>query len=101
MLGKPRNRRRRDNDARTRWRLPEINWRRLFVSVTSVVAVCLAVAGVLWTLDQPIQRVSVSGRFQHVAPVDVERIVKEHVRGMGLLSVDLAMHCTRFRGSTR
>jgi cell division protein FtsQ len=90
MLGKPRNRRRRDNDARTRWRLPEINWRRLFVSVTSVVAVCLAVAGVLWTLDQPIQRVSVSGRFQHVAPVDVERIVKEHVRGMGLLSVDLA-----------
>jgi cell division protein FtsQ len=90
MLGKPRNRRRKDKDSQRRWRLPQINWRRLFISVTSVAAVCLAVAGVLWTLDQPIQQVSVAGRFQHVAPVDVERIVKDHVRGMGLLSVDLA-----------
>jgi cell division protein FtsQ len=31
----------------------------------------------------------VSGRFQRVTPVDIERIVKEHVRGTGLLSVDL------------
>jgi cell division protein FtsQ len=87
MLGRPRNRRRKDSEPR--WQLPAINWRRVSVSTVSIVAVCGIVAGTLWTLDQPIQTVSVSGRFQRVAPVDVERVVKEHVRGAGLLSVDL------------
>jgi len=40
--------------------------------------------------DQPIETVAVAGRFQRVAPVDVERVVKEKVHGAGLLSVDLA-----------
>jgi cell division protein FtsQ len=40
--------------------------------------------------DQPIETVSVAGRFQRVAPVDVERVVKAEVHGGGLLSVDLA-----------
>jgi cell division protein FtsQ len=91
MLGRPKNRRRKEQKgAERRWRLPDINWRRLAVSAASIAAVCAVVAGTLWALDQPIQTVSVSGRFQRVAPVDVERIVREHVRGMGLLSVDLA-----------
>jgi cell division protein FtsQ len=91
MLGKPKNRRRREpREVARRWRLPAINWRRLAVSSASVLGVCAVIAGTLWALDQPIQTVSVSGRFQRVAPGDVERIVKEHVRGMGLLSVDLA-----------
>ena len=89
MLGRPKNRRRKEPSER-RWRLPAINWRRLFVSSASVVGVCAVMAGTLWALDQPIQTVAVFGRFQRVAQVDVERIVKEHVRGMGLLSVDLA-----------
>lgn len=75
--------------AESRLKLPDINWRRLGVSVGSVAAVCALAAAVTWTLDQPIQSVSVSGRFQRVAPVDVERVVKQQVRGSGLLSVNL------------
>ncbi|HEY4210529.1 MAG TPA: cell division protein FtsQ/DivIB [Steroidobacteraceae bacterium] len=91
MFGRPKNRRRKDKpEAQSNWQLPRINWRRFAMSFFSIVAVLAVAGGVLWTLDQPIQTVSVSGRFQRVAPVDVERIVKEHVRGMGLLSVDLA-----------
>ena len=90
MLGRPKNRRRREpRESERRW-LPQINWRRLAMSTASILGVCLVAAGTLWALDQPIQTVSVSGRFQRVAPGDVERIVKERVRGMGLLSVDLA-----------
>src|SRR5579864_9151587 len=47
-------------------------------------------AAVTWALNQPIQTVAVAGRFQRVAPVDVERVVKATVHGEGLLSVDLA-----------
>jgi len=49
-----------------------------------------AAVGALWMLNQPIETVAVSGRFQRVAPVDVERVVKTEVHGAGLLSVDLA-----------
>jgi cell division protein FtsQ len=86
MLGRPKNRRK---QTERRWRMPAVNWRRLAVSAASLAAVCAVVAGVVWTFDQPIQTVSVSGRFQRVAPVDVERVVKERVRGAGLLTVDL------------
>jgi cell division protein FtsQ len=72
-----------------RWSLPAINWRAVSMSVGSVLGVCLMAGIVTWTLDQPIQSVSVSGRFQRVAPVDVERVVKQQVRGSGLLSVNL------------
>src|SRR5437879_3166342 len=88
MLGRPKNRRR---QSERHWRLPAINWRRrLGVTLGSVALASAAAAALIWALDQPIQAVSVSGRFQRVAPVDVERIVKEQVRGAGFLSVDLA-----------
>jgi cell division protein FtsQ len=87
MLGRPKNRRKQNE---RRWRLPQINWRRLGMTLGSVAAICVAVGAVIWALDQPIQTVSVQGRFQRVAPADVERVVKEKVRGAGLLSVDLA-----------
>ncbi len=91
MLARPKNRRKREKkEAERRWHLPRINWRRFVVSTASIVAVGAAAAAILWTLDQPIQRVNVFGRFQRVAQVDIERIVKERVRGTGLLSVDLA-----------
>ena len=44
----------------------------------------------MWTLDQPIESVAVAGRFQRVSPADVERAVKQKVRNVGLVSVDLA-----------
>jgi cell division protein FtsQ len=45
---------------------------------------------VFWALDQPIRTVEVTGRFQHVAPGEIEQLVARHVRNQGLLTVDLA-----------
>lgn len=90
MMARPKNRRK---QSERRWRLPQINWRVLGISLSGVLGICGAAGLVVWALDQPIQTVSVSGRFQHVAPVDVERVVRERVRGAGLLTVDLdAVH---------
>jgi cell division protein FtsQ len=90
MMARPKNRRK---QSERRWRLPQINWRALGISLGGVLGICAAAGVVMWGLDQPIQSVSVSGRFQHVAPGDVERVVKERVRGAGLLTVDLdAVH---------
>jgi len=75
--------------AERKWKLPDINWRAFAMSAASVVGVCALAAAVTWTLDQPIESVSVAGRFQRVAPMDVERVVKQSVRGAGLLSVNL------------
>lgn len=72
-----------------RWKVPAINWRAWAMSLASLAAVGAAGVLVLWTLDQPIESVSVAGRFQRVAPDDVERIVKQQARGAGLLSVNL------------
>jgi cell division protein FtsQ len=63
-----------------------------------VVGRLLATAGALlatlcvvfWALDQPIRTVEVTGRFQHVAPADIEQLVARQVRNQGLLTVDLA-----------
>jgi cell division protein FtsQ len=91
MFSRPKKNCRKQTESR--WSLPAINWsvhwRTLALSVGSICAVCLVAGLATWALDQPIQSVSVSGRFQRVAPVDVERVVKQYVRGAGLLSVNL------------
>jgi cell division protein FtsQ len=87
VMARPKNRRK---PSANRLRLPQINWRALGISLVGVLGVCAVAAAVMWGLDQPIRTVSVSGRFQRVAPVDIERVVKAQVRGAGLLSVDLA-----------
>jgi cell division protein FtsQ len=55
--------------------------------------VVLAVIAVLVTLrialDQPVQRVAISGRFQRVQPLDVEKAVRIAVNGQGMVGVDL------------
>src|SRR5215468_9986955 len=89
MLGLGRQKRNCRKQAESRWRLPAINWRALAMSVGSVAGVCVIAGAVTWTLDQPIESVAVSGRFQRVAPMDVERVVRQSVRGAGLLSVNL------------
>src|SRR5262249_16336833 len=88
MFGRQKRNCRKQTSER-RWHLPDINWRAFVMSAGSIVGVCVVAAGVTWTLDQPIESVSVSGRFQRVAPMDVERVVKQAVRGAGLLSVNL------------
>ncbi|HXC58150.1 MAG TPA: cell division protein FtsQ/DivIB [Steroidobacteraceae bacterium] len=66
-----------------------IAWRRAL----PVAGCVLAVAGVLFALrlvlDQPLTRVEISGRFQRVQPLDVEKAVRGAVGRQGLVSVDL------------
>src|SRR5882762_1567289 len=87
MFARPKNRRK---PSEARPRLPLINWRYLGLWVGALAGIAAAVCVVSWAFDQPIEAVAVAGRFQRVAPVDVERVVKEKVQGAGLLSVDLA-----------
>jgi cell division protein FtsQ len=87
MLGRPRNRRK---PSVRRRQLPSINWRALGITAAALAFLGVLAAGVSWALNQPIETVAVQGRFQRVAPMDVERVVKAQVHGAGLLSVDLA-----------
>src|SRR5437588_6707904 len=87
MFGRPKNRRR---PSEARPRLPATNWRSLGLWVLALAGMAAAGCAVSWAFDQPIETVAVEGRCQRVAPVDVERVVKEKVHGAGLLSVDLA-----------
>jgi cell division protein FtsQ len=87
MMGRPKNRRK---PRAARWRLPRINWRALGVVLGVPAALAATALAALWLLNQPIETVAVAGRFQRVAPVDVERAVKAQLHGAGLLSVDLA-----------
>jgi len=87
MLGRAKNRRK---PSQVRWRVPAINWRALGIGAGALALSGLIGAAVTWALNQPIETVAVEGRFQRVAPVDVERVVKAQLHGAGLLSVDLA-----------
>ncbi len=69
---------------------PLVPW-RLVGRVLAIGGAALAtLIVVFWALDQPIRTVQVTGRFQHVSPAAIERIVARQVRGQGLLTVDLA-----------
>ena len=89
MIGNRRKNRRKQDEG-SRVKLPALNWRRWGMTAASLAGIAAAVGLVAWTLDQPIENIALSGRFQRVAPTDVERAVKERVRGAGLVSVDLA-----------
>ena len=86
-LGKPKNRRK--AAAARRFALPQINWRYLGITLGALAAAGVSAGAVAWAFNQPIETVAVEGRFQRVAPMDVERVVKASVKGAGLLSVDL------------
>lgn len=81
-----RNRRR---PVRPRW-LSAALLRRVGWTTAALALLLLAGAGLRSLLDQPIERVIVTGRLQHVSPLDVERLVRAHLDGAGLVSVDLA-----------
>src|SRR2546430_13576854 len=74
MFPRPKNRRR---PSEARARLPAINWRSLGLWVLALAGIAAAGGAVSWAFDQPIETVAGEGRFQRVAPVDVERVVKE------------------------
>ena len=82
-----RNRNRR-KAAEPRFRLPQLDWRRLGVAVV-VVAGTVAILGLFSSLlDRPVQHVAVEGKFQRVAPVEIEQAVAPFA-ATGFLSIDL------------
>jgi len=87
VVGRPRNRRK-PSEARLRW--PAVNWRACGVTLGALGLIVAGALGVAWAFDQPIETVTVTGSFQRIAPVDVERAVRAQLHGAGLLSVDLA-----------
>lgn len=91
MIGKPRNRRKHSDrgGSALRAKVPKLNWRRIGMTLVSLAGVSAAAGVVLLSLDQPIDKVQVSGRFARVPAADVERAVKQQVRNVGLVSVDL------------
>ncbi len=89
MLNRPKNRRKPNERPRWRLSLPSFDARRWAMTGASLAGIAATVGVIMWTLDQPIETVSASGRFQRVSPVDVEQAVKQRVRNSGLVSVDL------------
>ena len=91
MIGKPKNRRKQgERSGSSLWaKLPRLNWKRIGMTCASLAVVSVAAGVILWSLDQPIDQVTVAGRFARVSAADVERAVKQQVRNVGLVSVDL------------
>jgi len=89
MLKRKRNNRRSAPRPRRRLRLPALNWRRIGLSLAGLAVIVLAFSGLTLLLDQPIQRIVVTGRLQRVSALDVEKIVRSHLAGAGLVSIDL------------
>jgi cell division protein FtsQ len=96
MLIRKRNNRRSAPRAR-RFRLPSLNWQRIGLSLAGIAVTALAFAALGWLLDQPIQRVIVTGRLQRVSALDVEQVVRAHLKGAGLVSVNLELISTGLR----
>jgi cell division protein FtsQ len=89
VLGKAKNRRKQSGEASLLQKLPKVNWKRIGMTLVSLAAVGGAAFALVWSLDQPIDQVIVKGRFARVSAAEVERAVKQKVRNVGLVSVDL------------
>src|SRR5579862_9493428 len=90
MLHRKRNNRRATpRKRRFNLRMPTLNWRRIGLSATGFAVIAMALAALGWLLDQPIQRVVVTGRLQRVSAMDVEKVVRAHLGGVGLVTVKL------------
>jgi cell division protein FtsQ len=85
---RPQNRRRRARQP-ARWSLPAMPWAALGRWALALGSIAALLLLTLWALNQPITTVSVAGRFERVAPLDVQRAVKQGAAGKGLVSVDL------------
>src|ERR1700722_10514958 len=88
ILARKRNNRR--STARApRFKLPALPWRRIGLSLAGLTVIAVAFLGLTLLLNQPIQRVIVSGRLQRVSALDVEKVVRSRLGGNGLVTVDL------------
>lgn len=86
---KPRLRNRRKDAAGGGLKLPAINWRRLMPVAVVMMALAAVVTGVRFAMDQPVERVDISGRFQRVQPLDVQKAVRIALGKQGMVGVDL------------
>jgi len=91
MIGRPKNRRKHNErqSSLLKGKLPRLDWRRWGMTLASLAGLGAAASVVMWSLDQPIDTVTVAGRFARVSASDVERAVKQKVRNVGLVSIDL------------
>jgi cell division protein FtsQ len=87
MINRRKNRRK--QEQKSQLSLPAIDWRRWMTTAASLAAIAAVIGLIVWAMNQPIESVSISGRFQRVATVDIERAVKQRVRGAGLVGVNL------------
>jgi cell division protein FtsQ len=69
---------------------PLVPWRLIGRLCAAGGAVFATLCVVFWAFNQPIRTVEVTGRFQHVTPAEIERLVAREVGNQGLLTVDLA-----------
>lgn len=88
MIGAARKRNRRRAGAAPS-RIAALPWRQLATLAALAGLVGGAGGALVWALDQPIETVAVQGSFQRVSALDVERAVKQRVRGAGLVTVNL------------
>jgi cell division protein FtsQ len=83
-----RNRRREQSRPWLRNRLQRL--RRFGPAALVVLGLVGAVLVLRLSLDKPVERVAISGRFQRVQPLEVEKAVRGAVASEGMVSVDLA-----------
>jgi cell division protein FtsQ len=70
-------------------RLPRVNWQRLGAGIAFVGSVAVVGWLLSMALDRPVRHIEVEGRFQRVAPVEIEQAVAPFA-ATGFLSIDLA-----------
>ncbi len=85
-----RNQRRSAGPSALRRLVAAVPLRRLLPAAAVVLAVGGAFFGLRLLLDRPLTQVHITGRFQRVQPLDVEKAVRGEVGRQGLVSVDLA-----------
>jgi len=88
-LLKTKRARNRIKKAREATARPRVAWGAIARALAGGGAVFVTLCVVFWALNQPIRTVEVTGRFQHVSPTDIQRVVAREVRGQGLLTVHL------------
>jgi len=88
LAARNRNRNRR-KVAEPRFRLPQLDWRRLGMGLTLALGTVALFALFANLLDRPVRHVEVEGKFQRVAPVEIEQAVAPFAAA-GFLSIDLA-----------
>jgi cell division protein FtsQ len=70
-------------------RAMNLPWRRMAPAGGVVLAIIAVLLTLRFSLDKPVERVAISGRFQRVQPLDVEKAVRIAVKGQGMVGVDL------------